>query len=362
MSVPGKDFALVFIVALLLEHEQCCCHVVEAERGRDVVPLDLRILRALEGLVDALGSRLHMTYVDAASGLYFASDRLQNVLNMVNTGTGNDSLGTSGQLPASFHVSVEEIRALQRKTTQFGNTAVEQVLQTTNVPILSRGVLRHNFWTDPPIPAGVEPVENASGSAPHRSVTESTSDACMTQLFSGARCRDVNSTCWETMTGGKHRGYNLAHQVLFLTIAFKMNCTAVMERFSELYGQPPAARNLASKCAQVAKEAQSVAEGGFPDRKRDLFLEQVTVCGFLDRGVFKNTSFMEAALSWQRNDGCFESWMHRKHRKHRRRVKREERVDDDGCSMHMTSVGAAALATWLGTLVRDELQGRRLVP
>ncbi|KAL1422400.1 hypothetical protein MTO96_022270 [Rhipicephalus appendiculatus] len=256
-----------------------------------------------------------MTYADSASGLYFAADRLQNVLNMINTSTGNDSL-------------------------------------------VSRGVLQHNFWTDPPIPTGVEPVENASGRAPHHNFSEEMSDSCMTQLFSSASCRGVNSTCWETMTGGKHSGYNLTHQVLFLTIAFKMNCTAVMERFSDFYGQPPAAQNLASKCARVAREAQAVAESDFPARKRDLFLEQVTVCGFLDGDVFKNTSFMEAALSWQREDGCFESWRHRKHRKHRRRAKREERVDDDGCSMHMTSMGAAALATWLGTLVRGELQGQ----
>ncbi|KAL3201185.1 hypothetical protein MRX96_043045 [Rhipicephalus microplus] len=362
MSVLGKHIALVVTAAVLLVHGRCRCYAVEAKHDGDVLALDQRILQSLDGLVEALGSRLHLTYVDSATGLLFTTDRLQNVLNMVNAGAGNDSLSTLGQLPTSFNVTVSEIETLQRKTIRLGDTAIERVLHTTNIPILSRGVLRRNLWTDPPISAGVEPAENTSGVTSHHNLNENTSDACMTQLFTRGSCRGVNSTCWETMTGGNHSGYSLTHQVLFLTIAFKINCTAVMERFSEMYKQPPAAQNLASKCAAVAKEAQSVAESGFSARKRDLFLEQVTVCGFLDRDVFKNTSFIEAALSWQRDDGCLESWRHRKHRKHRRRVKREERVDDDGCSMHMTSVGAAALATWLGTLVRSELQGQRLLP
>ncbi|XP_065294636.1 UPF0764 protein C16orf89 homolog isoform X1 [Dermacentor albipictus] len=362
MSVPGKLLALGTTVLLLLGNEQHFRHhAVEARSAEDTLPLDMRILVALEGLVDALGSRLQMTYVDAACGLFFAGDRLQTILNMIQPRAENESSGASGQLPASFNVSVEEIKSVQRKARQLGDAALELVLETTDLPILSRGILRHNFWTDTPIPAGVEPAENASGTAPYRAITEVASDTCITQLFSSAQCRDVTSTCWETMTGGRHSGYGLTHQVLFFSIAFKMNCTSVMEEFSELYGQPPPARNLASKCAQVADEAQLVAEIGFPERKRDLFLEQVAVCGFLDRDVFKSTSFIEAALSWQREDGCFATWQHKSSRKHRRRVKREERIDGGGCSMHMTSVGAAALATWLGTLARVELQGQRLL-
>ncbi|KAH6939497.1 hypothetical protein HPB50_018582 [Hyalomma asiaticum] len=160
MSVPGKQFARVVILGLLLGHEQYRVYAAEARCHKDAAPLDLRILEALEKLVDALGSRLPVMYVDAASGLYFAG--------------------------------------------------------------VSQGVLQHNFWTDPPLPAGVEPAENASGSAPHHDVNALTSDACITQVFSSSLCRDVNTTCWETMTGGRHNGYGLTHQVLFLTIALKV--------------------------------------------------------------------------------------------------------------------------------------------
>lgn len=362
MSVPGKPIALVITLLLFLGNEQYCRHAVEARDADHTDPLEVRILQALEELVNALGYRLRMTYVDAAAGFFFVGDRLQTILNMIQPRAENESLGASGQFPASFSVSVEEIKSLQRRARQFGDAAIELVLETTDLPILSRGILKHNFWTDTPIQAGVEPAENASGTAPYHEITEGASDECITQIFTSAHCRDVSRTCWETMTGGQHSGYRLTHQVLFLTIAFKMNCTGVMEEFSELYGQPSAARNLVSKCAQVADEAQSLAERGFPKHKRDLFFEQVTVCDFLDRDVFKNTSVMEAALSWQRSDGCFETWRHRRYRIHRRRVKREERVDDDGCSLHMTSVGAGALATWLGTLARAELQRQRLLP
>lgn len=40
----------------------------------ELVPLDWQILSALEATVDALGSRMHMMYVDGAVGLRFADD------------------------------------------------------------------------------------------------------------------------------------------------------------------------------------------------------------------------------------------------------------------------------------------------
>lgn len=328
-------------------------------RPEEFVPLDRQILTALEATVDALGSRMHMMYVDSATGLRFADDRLQTFLDLLAP-SGD---GVLKPLPESFKIHLHDVKVLQMKAEELADKAAEDVLKTTDLKTLSGGVLQNDFWRYAPIGRDAQPSDNASGSASQYQIFETTSDRCITQLFERTGCRALDSTCWEAMTGGRHHGYALTHQILFLIVALKLNCTDVTEAYSQRYGQPLADSILASKCDQVAAEAQTLAEDGFPYYQRDLFLEQVTVCGFTDHEVFRNTAFMKAALSWQRDDGCYElrtrPEVPRRH--HRRRAMRAEITDVDGCSMHTTSVAAGALSTYLGILLRAELAGVQLL-
>lgn len=329
----------------------------------ELVPLDWQILSALEATVDALGSRMHMMYVDGAVGLRFADDRLQTFLDLLAPSEAYTGDGVLKPLPESFKIRLHDVKVLQMKAEELADKAAEDVLKTTNLEMLSRGVLQNDFWRYAPIGRDAQPSDNASGSASQYQIFEATSDRCITQLFSRTGCRALDSTCWETMTGGRHHGYALTHQILFLTIALKLNCTDVTEAYGQHYGQPLADSILASKCDQVAGEAQTLADEGFSYYQRDLFLEQVTVCGFTDHDVFRNTAFMKAALSWQRDDGCYglPTRTEVPQRHHRRRAKREEKTDVDGCSMHTTAVAAGALSTYLGILLRAELAGVQLL-
>lgn len=354
MVLLERALVLGAVLVLSLGDELQSRHFPGAQSTKENAPLDRRILSALERVVEALGSRPEMMYVDAASGLRFADDRLQAVLDLAESSRMDSASRLSS---ASSSVSMEEIERVRTRASELAALCSKKVFETTDLPILSRGVLRQGIWKGAPVPADVEPVDNASGSAPHHRIAETISDVCITQLFSSDLCRDLNSTCWEVMTGGQQTSYGLTHQVLFLWIALKLNCTDMLKNFSKLYDQPPADQNLVSKCSKVANEAQSKAQEGFSRSEKDLFLEQVTVCGFIDRSVFKDTPLMNEVLSWQRDDGCFPTWRQRR----RRRVKREERVDSDGCSMHTSSVGAAALATFLEIIARAEMSGKPLL-
>lgn len=328
----------------------------EGESG----PLDWRILSALEAAVGALGSRMHMMYVDAAAGLRLADDRLQTFIDLLVPSGAHTGGGDLKPLPESFRIQLHDVSVLQKKAEELADKATESVLKTTKLKALSRGVLQNDFWRYAPIARDVQPSDNASYSASYYEISEETSDRCITQLFTRIGCRALDGTCWETMTGGRHYGYALTHQILFLIIALKLNCTDVAEAYGQRFGQPPADSVLVSKCEQVAEEAQTLAEDGFRYFQRDLFLEDVVVCGFTDHEVFRNTTLMKTALSWQRGDGCFELRT-RPRRRHRRRVKRKERTDEDGCSMHTTAVAAGALSTYLGILLRAELEGTQLL-
>lgn len=121
------------------------------------------------------------------------------------------------------------------------------------------------------------------------------------------------------------------------------------------HGQPRADWNLASKCARVADDAQLIMDENFPLSLRDLFMEQVAVCGFMDLSVFKNPSAIEDVLSWQRDDGCYVIENKPAASSLPQRVTREERKGKNQCSLHMTSVAAGALATYLQILYQLSL-------
>ncbi|XP_037563190.1 UPF0764 protein C16orf89 homolog isoform X2 [Dermacentor silvarum] len=157
------------------------------------------------------------------------------------------------------------------------------------------------------------------------------------------------------MTGGHQHGYALTHQAIFLTVGIRLNCTAKLNDLARRHGQPPADWNLASKCERVADNAQLIVDENFPLRLRDLFMEQVAVCGFMDLPVFRDPSAMEDVLSWQRDDGCYVIENEPAASSLPQRIRREERKGKDQCSLHMTSVAAGALATYLQILHQKRL-------
>ncbi|KAH6939084.1 hypothetical protein HPB50_015726 [Hyalomma asiaticum] len=226
-------------------------------------------------------------YLDAALGLRVADDRLQNLIDRAS-----DGRSATYKPIDSLNVTIGDIRAVQHKTSTLADLATVRLVgqrEANKSQTLARGLLSKGLWKDPPIAAGAfrartsddEPVLAAPD------VIERVSDECIQQLFAGHNCGQLNDT--------------LGH------------------------GQPPPDWNLASKCVRVADNAQLIVDENFPLPLRDLFMEQVAVCGFMDLPVFKNPSAMKDVLSWQRDDGCFVIEKETSARTLPQPVKREER-------------------------------------
>ncbi|XP_040064943.1 UPF0764 protein C16orf89 homolog isoform X2 [Ixodes scapularis] len=296
---------------------------------------EMQLLSAMEKVLDALGSRIDEMYTDSAFGLRFADDQLHVLLEHLEAGG-----------PPTPPVALDAIRAVQVKAHRYARAAA--VVVDTSSSTLAAGILREGLWRAVnPGPPGAEAPSPANGTLDSQGLNESVSDRCLGQLFSGEGCRDVSGPCWRTMTGGGQRGYGLTHQVLFVTIGMALNCSVKMESLAGQFRQPGPRILLESLCRRVVQEAETVAEAGFPARLRDLFLEQVAVCGSLGYPGFDRDSWIGNALSWQRSDGCFTFRPAAHKTTASSRNKREARTTRDGCDLHMTSVGAGALAVFL---------------
>ncbi|XP_050045245.1 UPF0764 protein C16orf89 homolog [Dermacentor andersoni] len=321
--------------------------------------LDWRVLSALDGAVDALAANMDAVYMDAALGLRVADDRLQKLIDQASDSENN----IISKPTKRASVTIEDIRAVQQKTSTLADIAAARVVGRQEASVsqtLARGLLRKGLWKDPPIAADTFRArtsdDDAELAAPD--VIEGVSDGCLQQLFAGRNCCQLNDSCWVAMTGGRQHGYALTHQAIFLTVGIRLNCTAKLNGLATRHGQPPADWNLASKCARVADNAQLIVDENFPLRLRDLFMEQVAVCGFMDLPVFRDRSAMEDVLSWQRDDGCYVVENEPAVGSLPQRIKREERKGKDQCSLHMTSVAAGALATYLQILHQTRFANR----
>ncbi|XP_077552988.1 UPF0764 protein C16orf89 homolog [Haemaphysalis longicornis] len=313
-------------------------------------PLEWRILTALDGAVDALADSMDAMYLDAALGLRFAADHLQHLVDHATDPKGSDTR----RLLQCFNMTLGDIHAVHQKAETTAVTATARVFKEMSGDAhkkLAQGLLEKGLWGVPPISASAYQLSSADEpeviEVMANDELERRSDECLQQLFTGLNCSGLNNACWMTMTGGRQHGYALTHQALFLTIGLRLNCSARLDALALLHGQQPARRNLAAMCRRMGEDAQLISDESFPLRLRDLFLEQVASCGFMGLEAFKDPSAVEAVLSWQRDDGCYVSEYDPATEWRPRRIRREERKGKGGCSLHMTSVAAGALATFL---------------
>lgn len=351
----GRALRYAVLFAALLTRIFCVQAPLEPSTA-DRRPLDWRVLSALEGAVDALAANMDAVYLDAALGLRVADDRLQKLIDQASDSESN----VTSRPTERVHVTIEDIRAVQHKTSTLVDIATARVVGRQEASVrqtLARGLLLKGLWKDPPIAADAFRARTSDDEPelPAPDVIEWVSDGCLQQLFASRNCSQLNDSCWVAMTGGHQHGYALTHQAIFLTVGIRLNCTAKLNDLARRHGQPPADWNLASKCERVADNAQLIVDENFPLRLRDLFMEQVAVCGFMDLPVFRDPSAMEDVLSWQRDDGCYVIENEPAASSLPQRIRREERKGKDQCSLHMTSVAAGALATYLQILHQKRL-------
>jgi Domain of unknown function (DUF4735) len=67
-------------------------------------------------------------------------------------------------------------------------------------------------------------------------------------------------------------------------------------------------RLIGAACEKILHETEAIAASNFPASRRDLFLEQVALCGLQDGpgAAFVRPRWLREALKWQKpRTGCY---------------------------------------------------------
>ncbi|XP_040539210.1 UPF0764 protein C16orf89 homolog isoform X1 [Gallus gallus] len=213
-------------------------------------------------------------------------------------------------------------------------------------------ILGPHFWIFPHSWNQTDPLMAYSSFGSTNCFTEKMSDACFTYLLgtwkeNGKSCI-VTSACRNTMTKPACSNYCLSHQLLYFIFADVKGCS------DHLFLKTQDYKNMF--CASMMKINLEIEHNGFNISSRDLFMENIMLCGMSGFSDFYKLRWLEKILTWQMpKEGCFgEPSKELEHssavedqKQLLRRVKRREKMFADGCSSHHTAVAAGSLGGFL---------------
>ncbi|XP_074649172.1 UPF0764 protein C16orf89 homolog [Tubulanus polymorphus] len=317
---------------------------------------------ALRKLLEYFRSQSKNVNLDAIIGVRILQGQLDVILNRLSA--------RSDLLKDPFVSSLSvNLRLLQNLVDVFSEQATPAVSNSTPNyynrlwPILVKG-----FW------AKAEPARSINTAyimhnIPEReSIKEYQSDNCVSEIlntdgWSTNEC-DINDDCWSRMTSPGYRMYSLSHEVFYLIIGSQYGCKAKIDANIEKFHQGSLSELYSRFCSNMFEEATEIAENDFTDLQQDLFMEQIALCGIVGFKDFAKTEWLKRILSWQRPSGCYSSRDYNKIPKNSKdddletnsRRKRAEKVLNDGCLSHKTTVAAGALAVNVRFILEDILK------
>ncbi|XP_054720294.1 UPF0764 protein C16orf89 homolog [Uloborus diversus] len=175
---------------------------------------------------------------------------------------------------------------------------------------------------------------------------ESFSDVCLKEIYLPEKdhCK-ISNECTAYMTKHHQTGYILTHQVLYHQLVQKIHnskskCLSRLNYMNSDFE--------VSLCTNVLRDANETASSGYPLSHRDLFMEQIGLCGYWGFRDFYKQEWLTEILSWQHSSGCYKNaskWKCTDHvGPYRSIVKREEKLMEDGCLSHKTTLALLAIA------------------
>lgn len=199
---------------------------------------------------------------------------------------------------------------------------------------------------------------------------EQLSDKCITLLLgtwkdNGTPCI-VTKACRDTMTRFGCPHYSLSHQLLYFMVGKMRGCSNILE------GERRESRvNMTDKhyqkmfCSNMMKSNEAFITNGFPGQTRDIFIENIMLCGLAGFADFYKSDWLRHILLWQDIEvGCFGKderdmaqvfgEMQGENKEAHKRVKRREKMLSDGCSSHMSGVAVSALGGYLNYFLSEE--------
>ncbi|KAG8188860.1 hypothetical protein JTE90_018266 [Oedothorax gibbosus] len=170
---------------------------------------------------------------------------------------------------------------------------------------------------------------------------ETDSDTCLQEIVGTERQKNtcmLSSRCVQKMTSPGQRDYMLTHQVLYWQLVEMRGCRESIPH-----------RIRTNLCSNVMRDAKRIAEAQFPRNHRDLFMEQVGLCGMWGFRDFYKDQWVDTFLSWQQESGCYNDrakWHCADNltKDVQPRMKRREKIHKDGCLSHKTAVALLAMA------------------
>ncbi|PSN37929.1 hypothetical protein C0J52_12237 [Blattella germanica] len=164
------------------------------------------------------------------------------------------------------------------------------------------------------------------------------SDECIAELVNTTVC-NMSEKCKDIMTNNEEvHGYPLTHRLLY----FQLGCSE-NSKFVDVEKQ------IIGLCSAILKENMNIAKMGIPAAFRDLFLEQISLCGMEGFAEFLNPYYIDWVIHLQTPDGCFTQRNEimtttGEELEHSHRVKREDGELGDDCTMHITGMAAIFLS------------------
>ncbi|KAA0191375.1 UPF0764 protein C16orf89 [Fasciolopsis buskii] len=203
---------------------------------------------------------------------------------------------------------------------------------------------------------------------------EKLSDDCMHELINKSedgRC-NLSPQCWRVVTSDQQCGYSLTHQVIYILTGINSGCLGELEHLAKLTTPERSVdKLLRTLCTRIMIEANHIAVANFTLEYRDLFMEQIGVCG--EAGFVDQTelSWLKQILSWQAPSGCYYQFDHENlspenfkphmYGSYRRRKRAEKRItgaESELCLAHRTAVALLAMQSFLVRFI-ETLHGLR---
>nr|CDS34069.1 conserved hypothetical protein [Hymenolepis microstoma] len=220
----------------------------------------------------------------------------------------------------------------------------------------------------------VLPTVSLQGIIENDAIQEDECDACFREFipYDSHRGCDISDKCFTYMNWHNHSSYSLTHQVLYYFIGLGARCES---QLLDMIKRHPTINSIENQlyefCSKIYSEARTFEKYGFPKELRDLFLEQIGVCGIAGFAEIVRPDWLDIILKWQSpTSGCFhqfigermnpENFNPKRYGNYRRR-KRSEMMMDGGrsiqevCLAHRTGVALIALAAYTRRMVEEIL-------
>ncbi|KAK6624347.1 hypothetical protein RUM44_011206 [Polyplax serrata] len=185
--------------------------------------------------------------------------------------------------------------------------------------------------------------------------TPNMSDFCLNELFK-LDC-NVSNYCWFSEIGeGIHSGYGTTHRLLYLLAVSKLKCVEKRRGGFHYIGE-----RKKDLCRQILSEANGLFKRSYLLEVRDLFLEQIALCGYEGFSEFGVEPWRRAIRTWQDEKGCFQN----------HGLPADCSTDDvlpspvkrtdfvvGGCHTHLTATAVAALSFHLRLILNSVVSTR----